>query len=1021
MNRTLLIALVLLSASRAHAQLPQIRMNGIFPLGAQRGTTVDVTITSGGDLDEVNELIFSDKNISAQPKVDAAGTPVANKFTVKIAPTAKPGLSDVRARGLFGISNPRIFRIDTIPEIQETEPNNTTGQAQMVSLNTIVNCRANSAADVDTFKISVSANSPVVIRSEAAVLDSVMQPVLELFDANGRRVAHSRRRRQTDATVFYVSPVDQDLLLKVHDTVYAGSNDYGYRLSIDNRPLVDFTTPAVVQSGVESTVTLFGRHLPGGQPADRQLNGFPLYRKDVTVALGGPDRQMPGIDSSATGIESLIYAGVDGNLLHFAYRSESVVPATEENRGDEPQLISLPIDVAGSFSSELEQDIYSFDAKKGEQWQLDVMAARLGSSADPLLIVEQIVKAADGTETFKRLAREDTGKQNPGGNNLPTLTIDPAFVLNVPEDGRYQVRLQDRYAASRGNPALTYTLSIQKMAPNFRVVIFDSLPSADGKAPPSAGAISIRKGGTYTVPVYVYRSGGHNDNIHIAAKGMSGGITGNRVTIPAGKSSATLVLTASSDAKESTENVFFMGVSGTGEETITRAAKVATLSHAGANGLPRTARMSSSLLVGIMKDEEPFHVQPGIVEVAMTQDQQLLIPLKLTRRAGFDAKVDIAFSGQPKNVDIPKVAIDKGKDTAVARFYFKDNAAVGSSTLLMYATAKVPYSRNPWSAERARNKVAEAAKKLTAEQKVLTDSKTIAVSAAKNVADLIMKQKQLGTQLTGAMAAQTQYQNELKTVIAEKAAAAKQLLALKGQLDFATANVNGNSDDVDTALKAVSDAAAAVTSATRPFTALLEKIKGVSDQIAAKQKLVAETNRKLTAAKTQEAMLQQAVEKAKAAVTAAESTLKTGEAEKKAADEKAKKAEAAAKPKDLNLRTIAVPVRLTVHTTPGKILASVPNKGVIKKGTSVDVKVTLTRKNKFTAAVKVALVLADGTSGVTSKTVEIPADKTEAVLKFTAAADATPTDIAHAVVRAAAEFNGRTAHFDVPVTLKVTE
>lgn len=1020
MNRLLPILIGLLLAPNAVAQLPQIRVTGLFPPGAQRGTTVDVTITAGKDLDEASALIFSDPKIKATPKLDSKGNPIANKFSVAIDAAVEPGLYDVRLRGLFGISNPRIFRVDTIAEVEEKEPNNTDEQAQEVGVNTIVNARANSAADVDTFLIKVKADKPLVIRSEAARIDSLMQPVLELFDSSGRRVAHSRRRKQQDAVIVYTSESDQDVKLKVHDTVYAGSNDYVYRLSIDERPLVDFVTPSIVSNGTDVDLTLYGRHLPGGKATDRTLNGQTLFRKPAKVKINNKLHSQVGIDSASADVATTLYHGIDGNLIPLALGNVET-PAIEETESDPPGMITAPVQISGSFDTELDEDTYRFDAKKGDQWQIDVLAERLGSSADPLMIVEQVVKAADGKETLKRLAREEKGKQNPGGNNLSTLTRDPSFLFTVPADGQYQVRMRDRYAASRGDAGLRYTLSIQKPVRNFNVVIFDSLPSADGKALPASGAISLRKGGTYQIPIYAYRTGGHNEDIHIVAKGIPGGVRASGGLIPAGKNSATLVLTAPADAKETTGHVFFMGVSGPEGSVITTGAKVVTLAHAGANGLPRTARVSKSLLLNVMKDEEPFHIQPGVVSADMTQDQQLLIPLKLVRRAGFDAKVDITFAGQPKNVDVPKVAIDKGIDSTVARFYFKENASLGSATLLMYATAKVPYRRNPWLAERAKVKVTQAAEKLAAEKEALADSKVATETTTKKIAEIVAMQKQLGIQLAAEIAAQKMIQDELKKAIAGKTAATTQLVALQAKLNTATANIKPEAEDVDAALKEVTDATNALTEATKPVAELIAKINVVGSQVAAKQKLVDEKNKLIAAAKVQVAEQQKAMEAAKAAVTTAEAALKAAEAQKTAADAAAKKAADATKPKALNLRTIAVPVHLKVSKTPGKVTAAVPNKGVIKKGTSVDVKVTIVRKNKFAGAVKVALVLPAGTGGLTSNTADIPADKTEAVLKFTAAADAAPGDIANAVVRATAEFEGRTAQFDAPVTLKITE
>lgn len=1020
MKRLPLVLLPLLLTAVGYGQLPQIRITSIFPFGAQRGKAVDVSIATGTDLDEATELIFSHPGLKAVPKKDGNGNPIANQYTVTVDAAIEPGLYDVRVRGLFGVSNPRIFRIDTLPEVAETEPNNASEQAQEVALNSIVNARSNSAADVDHFRVSVKANQTIVFRSEAASLDSLMQPVLELFNADGRRVAHSRRRKQKDAAIVFTSPTDQTLQLKVHDTVYGGSNDYGYRLSVDNRPLVDFTAPQIVQSGVDTKVTIFGRNIPGGLPTDFKIEGVPVTKKDVVVKLAAQSPAV-GTDSIATSFDAALFGGIEGNLLQFAV-SDVAIPVIAEAEGAAAvPVVSVPALVSGNFAAEMDEDAFRFEAKKGELWQIETFAQRLGSNADPMLIVEQITKAADGAESAKRLAREDEGKINPGGASLPTLTSDPAFVLNVPADGLYQVRLKDRFAASRGSADLAWTVSVRKQVPDFRVVVFDSLPSADGKAPPASGSVSIRKGGTYQIPVYAYRSGGHNTDIELKIEGLPNGVTCAPAKITAGSASTFLVFSAAADAGEFTAPVKIICTSTVGEKQLQHPAKVATLVHGGINGLPRTARVSGSMLVSVMKDEEPFHVTPAVTAAEMTQDQQLLIPLKLVRRAGFDNKVDIAFAGQPGNVDVPKVAIEKGKDTFLARFYFKENAATGPATLLMYVTGQVPYRRNPWQVDRAKAMVTAAVAQVEATKKTLADAKTASDASAKKVTELAAMLKTYEQQLTVENAAMTKVQGELKAAVAGKAEATKQLAAIQGQLAAAAANKTPENEDLDAAIKAVEDASAAVVEATKPVTALTAKLKQLGDQITEKKKLLDAKTKQIADATAAMVAQQKIVEKAKADVTAAEAGLKAREAEKKAADEAVKKAEAASKAQNKNYRTVAVPVQLNVHATPGKLAAAVPNSGALKKGATADVKVTLTRKNKFAGAVKVALVLPEGVTSVKSNTVEIPADKTEATLTLTAAADAAPSDIAHAVIRATAEFNGRQAGFDAPIALKVTE
>jgi hypothetical protein len=70
-NGVLLIAGWTASVS---AQLPQPRLYSVFPVGAQRGVAVDVTLSNGVDLDDSTELIFSNPGIKAIPKVNMQTT-----------------------------------------------------------------------------------------------------------------------------------------------------------------------------------------------------------------------------------------------------------------------------------------------------------------------------------------------------------------------------------------------------------------------------------------------------------------------------------------------------------------------------------------------------------------------------------------------------------------------------------------------------------------------------------------------------------------------------------------------------------------------------------------------------------------------------------------------------------------------------------------------------------------------------------------------------------------------------------
>jgi len=89
---------------QAFAQLPVTHLEGIFPAGGRSGETVEVTI-NGVDLDDVNQLLFSQDGITAKPKMseptpfDEGPQPIENQFVVTIGVNLPAGRYEDRCRG----------------------------------------------------------------------------------------------------------------------------------------------------------------------------------------------------------------------------------------------------------------------------------------------------------------------------------------------------------------------------------------------------------------------------------------------------------------------------------------------------------------------------------------------------------------------------------------------------------------------------------------------------------------------------------------------------------------------------------------------------------------------------------------------------------------------------------------------------------------------------------------------------------------------------------------------------------
>ena len=1015
--RFLLAAAVTLTAQQTFAQLPQTRITSVFPPGGQQGTTVDLTLGGGTVLDELDQMVFAHPGITAVQKLDANGNPVVNTFAVTVAADVPAGLYDVRVRGLFGISNPRIFRVDALPEVAEIEPNNTLIQATPVTMGTIINGRSNAATDVDFFRVSVKAGQTLVLRSEAEKIDSPLQPMIQLFNASGRRLGESRRILAQEAAIVFTAVQDEELVVRVQDAVYGGGDQFVYRLSFDSRPLVDWVSPALVVASEPTSVTVYGRHLTNGLPTERKLNGQPVFQQQTTI-VPGSNHNPVGAGATAAFADSFWWNGIEGNLVRIG-RTERGPIAEASETADQPT--TLPFEATGAFAERSDDDIFRFDAKKGEAWVIEVFAQRLGSIADPLLFVERVITNADGTVTYNRLATEDDDKQNPGGVDLPTLSDDPSFRLDVPEDGTYRIRLRDRYGDTRGDPRLNYRLSVRAPKADFSLVVFDAFPSADGKLPVTTGAVSLRKGGSYDLAVYAYRRDGHTAAIQLTAENLPAGITCRPSVIGPGQTTAKLVLTAAVDAAEQLVPINIVGQSGNADTAIKHAAQVATLIHDPVNGLPRTARLTELLVAGVMKDEQPFTLVVDATNAEFGQDQQLMVPVRIEKRNGFDGKVDLSFYGIPGEVDAPNFAIEPGQTRIVARIYFKENAPPSTNTILVQGTAAVPYRRNPWQSERAKIKVTEADATVVTQQAAVATADVGLKDAQQQVVTLTEQVKTLAGELAAYTTQQLKLRDDFAKAVAEQQTSIDALAAVQIKLASVNATVNSSVDEINVAILAVKEVAAAADEVAKKLDTFNQGAAELAKLVATTKEMEATKANEKTVAESEVLNKTKDVEASQAALAVAQKAVETATQAKAAADEVLKKADEASKPNNVNVRVISEPLVLTIHAAPAKLTAAVPDAGVIKRGASVPVKVTIVRKNSFAANLKLTLVLPEGITGLTAEPVDVAADQAEGTLTIAAAADATVGDLANIVIRATGDFNGRMASTDVPIAVKVVE
>jgi len=222
----------------ALGELPFV--TGIFPLGGRAG---------------------------ARTKVELKGWNLPlNKLTMN-ARGKGPGIYPLSVRKGELVSNVAPFMVDTLPERLEKEPNNSPKKAQKVKLPIIMNGRIDQPGDWDVFSFKGRAGDEVVAEVCARRLDSPLDSVLKLTDAQGRQLAFNDdhedkgsglETHHADSLLTATLPANGTYYVQLGDAQRKGGAEYAYRLRI-GRPRPDFelrVVPSALNALVGPTIPI---------------------------------------------------------------------------------------------------------------------------------------------------------------------------------------------------------------------------------------------------------------------------------------------------------------------------------------------------------------------------------------------------------------------------------------------------------------------------------------------------------------------------------------------------------------------------------------------------------------------------------------------------------------------------------------------------------------------------------------------------------------------------------------------
>jgi hypothetical protein len=271
------------------------------------------------------------------------------------------------------VANPVPFAVDSVPECLEKEPNGDKPHAQRVTPPVIVNGRIDKPDDADVFRFEGKAGEEFVAEVMARRLNSPLDSVLKLTDADGKEIAfnddHNDKgagltTHHADSYLRVTLPKDGAYFLHLSDTQQHGGPEYAYRLrlgppqpdfelrvvpsSINTRvaATTPFTVYALRKDGFDGDIAISLRDAPEGFKLSgaRLPAGQDKVRLTLTVPATPQKEPLPiTLEGRATvnGHER-VHRAVPAEDMMQAFEYRHLVPAKE-----------LKVAVAGGFTTRM--------------------------------------------------------------------------------------------------------------------------------------------------------------------------------------------------------------------------------------------------------------------------------------------------------------------------------------------------------------------------------------------------------------------------------------------------------------------------------------------------------------------------------------------------------------------------------------------------------------------------------------------------------------------------------------------
>ncbi len=603
--------------------------------GAKCGATVEVTFP-GTELANATGvwLSFPGKATLVEQKDPKA----AVKVKIEVPADTPIGLHSFRLATSAGISNPRPFVVDELPEVEKKAGNNKKETAQPVPVPCVV-VGAAAAETADFYKFPVKAGESLTVEAVGRRIGSLIDPVVILYDGTGRELpglyADDTPGLQSDARVTHTFASAGEVIVEVRDTTYRGGADFGYRLRIGSFPGATCAFPLAVERGKKTDVGFAGAGLTGVKPVS------------VTATAGDVAYVAPKRDA------------LSGWPVPVRVHDHPELVEQEPNNDiAKANVLPVPGGISAKFEGKGDIDFFKFAGKKGAKVVIQALTYELA------LNTEVYLKVLDSKGA-------EQAKSNPQQAGVRVEFTPPA-------DGDFFISCEHTNYVS--GPNEVYHLSVRPAAPDFTVTV-------------GLDRIDAPVGGLGLLPITgVTRVNGFAGPIDVTFAGVDG-VTGT-LTIPAAAnpqpvSPLYLPLTVKAGTKP---GAFVGTVKATAKIEGKDVARISTLldaTKAAFGGMPNPPTEVAQQVAVAVIPEPPFALTLTFEKSEVAKGGTLKGKLSAKRADKFAEEIVVAAVSLPVSA-LPKlknVAKD-GKDVEV-EVTIPASVPAGPGVVILRGTAKV--------------------------------------------------------------------------------------------------------------------------------------------------------------------------------------------------------------------------------------------------------------------------------------------------------------------------------------------